>query len=174
MYCANVLNKRLVMNFNHIKLPILLSSVLLLQGCGAGKITVLDPINAEEKAQSIRLKQDTHNVAVEKEKIEYFETQLKEKLYKELGKTEGDDITIKYRFVKFDEGSRFTRYLLVGLGNAGEGSLIIEFTFFNRKGIEIGKVSSEGKISAGFGGGSIDSAIDFAVKAITEYIQKTL
>lgn len=76
---------------------------------------------------------------------------------------EEDDLTISYRFIQFDQGNKFSRWLLGGLGNAGEGSVTIESKFFNREGKEIGKIQTEGKIGSGFLGGSFETSIDHVV-----------
>jgi hypothetical protein len=149
------------------------SFAFLLQGCGAGKLTVLDPINDSEKAQSLRIKEGKHTLAVPKESIETFEKKFKEKLYKDTSLTEGDDIQIVYRFIQYNEGSRFARYFLGGIGNAGEGSLTIELVFIKRDGTQIGKIQTEGKIGSGFAGGSMDSAVDSAVDVATDFIKTT-
>lgn len=144
---------------------------LAIQGCGAEKLTVLDPINDSEKKQSISVKEGKHTLAVPRESVDTFEKKFKEKLYKETHLTEGDDIQVVFRFIQYDEGSRFKRYLFGGLGNSGEGSLTIELVFLKRDGTQIGKVQAEGKIGSGLAGGSIDSAVESAVDVATDFIK---
>ncbi len=145
----------------------------LVQGCGAGKLTVLDPINNSEKTQTVRIKEGKHTLTVPKESIETFEKKFKERLYSNTSLTEGDDIQIVYRFIQYNEGNRFARYFLGGIGNTGEGSLTVELVFIKHDGTQIGKIQAEGKIGSGFAGGSMDSAVESAVEVATDFIQKT-
>jgi hypothetical protein len=55
---------------------------LMIQGCGAGKLTVLDPINDCEKKQSIRVKEGKHTLAVPRESVDTFEKSLKKSFIK--------------------------------------------------------------------------------------------
>lgn len=157
----------------YLSLGIIGLFALMIQGCGAGKLTVLDPINDSEKKQSIKVIEGKHTLAVPRESVDTFEKKFKERLYKETHLVEGDDIKVVFKFIQYDEGSRFKRYLLGGLGNAGEGSITIELVFLKRDGSQIGKVHAEGKIGSGFAGGSIDSAVESAVEVATDFIKKS-
>lgn len=149
------------------------SMAAFLASCGAGRVTVLDAITDNESKFSFNVKSSKHSVEVPKETIERFETRLHKKLFEEGVLVAGKDITINYRFIQYDEGSRLARYMLGGLGNSGEGSLSIEFVFVKTNGTQIGKIHAEGRIGSGMFGGSIDSAIDAAVEAVVEFAKKT-
>lgn len=56
-----------------------------------------------------------------------------------------------------------------GLGNCGEGTLIVEASFVDASGKEVGKVKSEGRIGAGFFGGSFSNALERAAEEIAKY-----
>jgi hypothetical protein len=145
---------------------------VLLNGCGSGKIIVYDPVEAKHVVKTIKIVNNMPTSSVPKEYKEDFEEKLKEKLYQEHGYKPGDDLTISYRFLQCDEGSRFSRWFLGGLGNSGESSLTVEAKFIDKSGKEIGKVNTEGKIGSGFLGGSFDNAIEQASDHLVEYIVK--
>ena len=111
---------------------------------------------------------------VPEESFVNFENILRDKL-KESGFVEGvstADLTIHYRFVHYDEGDRFSRWVLGGLGNAGEGSMTIEAKFYDKFQKAVGKIHTEGKIGSGAFGGGFDNAIEQAADSFVQYISQ--
>lgn len=145
--------------------------ILILQGCGSSRVVVLEPVKPVKNVVGIHLDAGSHTTKVDREYVDVFESVIREKLYKEYAFKDGRDLTIRYRFIQFDPGSRFTRYMLGGLGNAGEGSMTVEFIFFDEQNQEVGKIHTEGKIGSGFFGGSTDSAVESAAEALLRYIE---
>lgn len=80
----------------------------------------------------------------------------------------GRGLTVRYRFVGFDRGSRMSRYFLGGLAG-GEAEMVLEAEFVAPDGKVLAKVQSQGRVNGGFFGGSSNSAIDGAVKEIRDY-----
>ena len=164
------------MRLKYIKIiPVLsvITMMVCLQGCGTSKIIVINPIAHSERIQkTVALKPGNHTVSVDKESLDIFEEVVGTNLYKGKRFAKGDDTVVAYRFIQFDKGNRFKRYLLGGIGNSGEGSLTVECRFINKDGQEIGKTQIEGKIGSGFFGGSMDSAIVSAANSLATYVKK--
>ncbi|MGZ3633869.1 MAG: DUF4410 domain-containing protein [Parachlamydiaceae bacterium] len=98
-----------------------------------------------------------------------FEKQLTRKLYKDGQIQQGPGIKLKYRFIQYNEGSRFARCMLGGIGNCGKASLLVEVVYLDCNRIELGKIQTEGKISSGLTGGSSDSAVQQAAEEVATY-----
>ena len=146
---------------------------LSLVGCGAGRLTVLDPLECDEVALKIKIQRTKDTVKTNPERVEEFESLLRKEL-RNKGAIEGSDITLSYRFVQVNEGNRFGRWLTGGIGNLGEGSLTIEVKYINRQGREIGRIMSEGKIGSGLWGGGFSNALEKAAEEIAQYTAKSL
>ncbi len=147
----------------------------LLQGCGSGRTTVLDPVKLNKAASGITIvAASEHTANIKNDDLKFFEKQLATHLYKEFKMTKGNDITMKYRFIQFNPGSRFKRYMLAGFGNSGEASTIVEFTFLNKSGVKIGLIHAEGRIGSGIFGGSIDEVFDTAAQEGAAYAHENI
>ncbi|MFQ5847364.1 MAG: DUF4410 domain-containing protein [Candidatus Methylomirabilales bacterium] len=157
--------------------------MLILVGCGAGKTLVMKPPETKLRVTSVSFSEGNSTIAVPAEAKKAFEEKLAELLYEEQKEADeyekekngegafkmGDDLKIKYRFVQYDKGDRFTRWFWGGIGNAGEGSLTIEVKYFDVTDKELATIQSEGKISSGFFGGAINFAVGKAAEEIAEY-----
>jgi hypothetical protein len=84
-----------------------LGLIALLNGCGSGKVIVNDAVETQHGIKTIGVVCGKHISSVPKEFKEAFEKNLKEKLY---GYKPGDDFTVVYRFLRCDEGNRFSRW----------------------------------------------------------------
>ena len=149
-----------------------LTTMLLLSGCGTSRTMVLEPVTLQSKPSQISLIKTKNTVAVSQKSQDYFHEALKHTLYKKGNLQEGpkgSDLTLEYRFVQFDEGSRMKRYLTGGFGNSGEGSMTIQVIYRDKTGKEIGRTQTEGKIGSGFFGGSSDSALTKAAEDVAHY-----
>jgi hypothetical protein len=155
-----------------LNVSFLFISLLILNGCGSSR-TLDAQISPEyqrgEKYSSINITQDEHSVIVPQEGIKHFRNSLMQNLEDDVGFKKGNDLTIKYKFISYNEGNRFERWFTGGLMGSGKASLIVEASFVNKKGIEIGKVKTQGKIGGGFLGGSVDHALENAAEEISRY-----
>ena len=106
-------------------------------------------------------------VDVEDEYGAYFQTKLGEELYQEGAFVNGDEMTMRYRFIQLDNGSRAERYLLGPI--AGKGTMTIEIIYLDSEGTEVAKIHTGGEVSGGFFGGSFKSALDKAAQEAAEY-----
>jgi len=149
----------------------LLSIVALftLVSCGTARTIVTDPIEFSDHVSGINIKRSKKSSAdSNQEHLARFETKLREALFKSGKYKEGGNLTLSYRFVQFSEGSRFARWFTGGIGNAGEGSLVVEVEYIIN-GKVIGKIQADGRIGSGVFGGSVDNAIEKAATEVANY-----
>jgi hypothetical protein len=140
----------------------------VLAGCGTGKTMVMDA-GESRKVNSIAVVEGQSTVTVPAEAETTFKNKLDELLFTKGGFQHGDEVTLTYRFVQFNAGSRFKRWFTGGIGNSGEGNLTIEVVYSDKSGKQLGKIMSEGKIGSGIFGGSSDDAIEKAAEEIASY-----
>ena len=156
-----------------LRLILLAAAVFVLQGCGSSRVMVLEPAQKPTTPiRSVAIVSDMSTTEVPHKYQKKFEQVLSEKLYTKYGFEKGHGLEIHYRFLQLDEGSRFSRWMLGGIGNSGEGSLTVEARFIGEKGRELGKIHTEGKIGSGAFGGSFDCAVEKASESLAEYIVK--
>lgn len=126
--------------------PLILVVVVAgLAACGA-TITVVSPpqLAAGASYPTLKIEAATDTVEIPAEARAHFEKRLNEYLFaKNSGFTPGDSLTLRYRFIQYDEGNRALRYV-VGFG-AGKGKMTAEVTFHDQAGAELGKVEVEGE-----------------------------
>ena len=151
---------------------ILLVSVTFLAGCGAGRTTVLTPVETPARFTSAEIYEDKPTVNVPGDVSSQFRASLEKELFEKGGFTRGDGLKIKYRFIQFNPGSQFSRWFWGGLGSAGKGTMTVEAKFFDQKGNELAKIQSEGEISSGAFGGSFNLAVQKAAKEIADYAKR--
>ena len=145
---------------------------LALAGCGTGRTTVLEAATQPIKATGITLQEAKSTVDCPADVIAQFRAKLSERLYQPGAFSKEGDVTLSYRVVQYNPGSQFQRWLTVGLGNTGEGSLTFEAVYLDGAGNPIGKIMSEGRIGSGFFGGSLDNAVDKAADEVADYTEK--
>lgn len=143
-------------------------------GCGAGRTMVMKPPDSKTVASGVRVVRGQSTVVVPEEVSLRFEEQLNKRLFQaEEGKeppfAEGMDLKLVYRFIQYNEGSQFARYMLGGLGNSGEGTLTVSVCYRDSDDNELCTIQSEGKIGSGFFGGSFSSAVDRCAEEIAGY-----
>jgi len=108
-------------------------------------------------------------VRVNRDALRTLQAEIEERLYEDEGFQAGNDLRLYVQFQGYDEGSRFARWALTGIGGAGEGTVTVRTRFVNPVGQVIAETRTEGSISAGFFGGSIDSALEQAAERIADY-----
>ena len=143
--------------------------VLAIAACASGTTKVLAPAALNQTFANAKIERAEDSVPVDAPVGERYETTLSELLYAEGLFVEGDGLTIRYRFIQYNKGSRAARYI-VGFG-AGKGSMTIETVFLDRDGNELARIENGGEISMGFFGGSFNEAVDKAAKETAEYAQ---
>lgn len=152
---------------------IILVCAIALTACGA-TVTVMNApqLTPEAVYPTLKIESATDTVEIPPNARLYFEKRLNDYLFeKTSGFTPGDALTLRYRFIQFDEGNRALRYL-IGFG-AGKGKMTAEITFLDKEQKELGKISVEGEIIMGVFGGDFDAAISAAAKKVADYTIKT-
>jgi hypothetical protein len=86
----------------------------------------------------------------------------------ELFSDSGRKLILTGRLVSLDPGSQAARYM-IGLG-AGSGEIVADVTFSDESGNTIARGAAVGGVTAGFGGGSINSAARRLADAIYKFI----
>lgn len=94
-------------------------------------------------------------------------------------------LKIKYRFVLYDPGNRFLRWLWGGIGGIGMGLITVEAMYLDGADQELATIKAEGMVGDSFSGtvsaareisfvspGSIDVAIQRAAEKIVEYARQ--
>lgn len=132
---------------------------------------VMEPVKISQPVTGVTIERDQSTVDVPTEITDKFETHLREKL-NEAGFKDNKDLTLHYRFIQVNEGSRFARWFTAGLGNAGEGTLTTEIKYLDSNRQEVGKVQAEGKIGSGAFGGGFDNAIESSIEEIVGYTKQ--
>jgi uncharacterized protein YcfL len=153
----------------HMLAGALLLAATTVTGCASNHLIVEQPAVSAVHAQSVTLDYQAAGAAVTADAAAYLQSKMQDAFFgKDAAFTHGKDLTIRYRFVGFDRGSRLSRYLLGGLAG-GEAQMVIEAEFVAPDGTVLSKIQSQGRVNAGFFGGSSNSAIDGAVKEIRDY-----
>ncbi len=154
-------------------------SIVVLFGCGGvtrRETVILKPVQATQTPfKFVNIIESEHTVAVDADMKEHFRTTLSNMLYgtdDTLGTfKKGDGLTIKYRFIRAEKGSQFTRWLAGGVSEAGKGSFTVEVVYLDRTGAELGRIRAEVILGAGPFGTPFMWAIEFAAKEIAEYTE---
>jgi hypothetical protein len=138
-------------------------------GCASSALMVEQPNSSSLRAATATVSYDKSNVPVDNENITYTQERMEKAFFG--GETpvftKGDGLTIKYRYIGFDEGSQAARYFLGPI--AGGSKILLEVDFVAPDGTLVSQVRGEGSVSGGFFGGSNKSGIDQAVDKIAEY-----
>ena len=142
-------------------------ALLVVSACATGTTTVIEPTKQQLTVESLRFVAAKNTVNVPPEITAHFATRLREYLISDGIYGAGNDLTLRYRFIQVDEGSRALRYI-IGFG-AGKGQLTVEVVYLDASGNEVSKINVGGEISVGFFGGDFDEAISNAAREAAEY-----
>lgn len=151
---------------------ILFPLIIFLAGCGAGRTMVLKPTELSQQFSAVEISEGNSTVNVPADAKQSFYQKLEKFIYEEGGFQKGAGLKIRYRFIQFNPGSQFTRWLWGGLGSAGKGTLTVEARYFDPTDKELATIQAEGEISSGAFGGSFDFAIEKCAKEIAEYTKQ--
>ncbi|MCG8464487.1 MAG: hypothetical protein MI750_06495 [Xanthomonadales bacterium] len=139
-----------------------------LVGCGSSSNIVLDPVARGERFSSVLYVEAATSAAMETELKDYFEDELNDYLGERFALGGRDSLTLRYRFVNFNEGNRFKRYLSVGVTNWGEGGLVVETEFLDAEGNLLGKIVTDANVE-GTDLGGIQKVFRRAAKKISQF-----
>ncbi|MEM8988225.1 MAG: DUF4410 domain-containing protein [Pseudomonadota bacterium] len=143
-------------------------AILLVAACASGTTMVSAPAETGQSFSNVKIVAGDDTVGIDPKAGQRFEETLSNLLFGEHGRfSRGEGMTIKYRFIQYDEGSQVARYL-IGLG-AGKGELTTEITFLDSEGNEMAKIQAGGQIIGGLFGGSFTQAVDRAAMEAADY-----
>ncbi|GAB7549818.1 hypothetical protein [Cupriavidus sp. 8B] len=143
--------------------------VLVLVGCGTARTLVIEPIKRPNQFQRAELVENKATVTVPAAVTEKFRSVVETGLYEKDAFKRGGDLRIVYTFISHNPGSQFQRWFWGGIGNAGEGSLVIMVRYLDASDTELAKTEVEGRIGSGFFGGEFDEAITKAGEALVKF-----
>jgi len=117
--------------WSQLRLALILAFLIIfLSGCGAGRTMVLKTPVVKQHFSSVEIIEGNSTVNVPADAKNEFSQKLEKFVYGEGGFQKGNELKLKYRFIQFNPGSQFTRYMWGGLGSSGKGTLTIEVKFF--------------------------------------------
>ncbi|MBD3795943.1 MAG: DUF4410 domain-containing protein [Epsilonproteobacteria bacterium] len=139
-------------------------------GCSSSSTTILQPNSnlGKVKYSSYNIQEVIIANNVPFEQREYFKTKLDGLIFKQFA-NKGNDLSIKYSFITYNEGNQFARYMLGGIGGAGKGELVVKAEFFDLSNQKIGEIQSKGEIAVGLFGGSFKGTLDKVAEEISNY-----
>ena len=144
-------------------------AALSLSACASGALTVEQPNRSAFKTNAAQVVYDDSLVGVENEDVAYTQRKMEEAFFG--GKSpifdRGAGLTVRFRYIGFDEGSRVGRYMTMGL--MGGSDIVLETEFVGPDGQVLSRVRGNGNVRGGFLGGSSRSGIDKAVDEIADY-----
>jgi hypothetical protein len=153
-------------------IALLLTAIALtVSACGAGHTIVLEPNTSAAKAQTVRLSYDGSNVKLPEGTVEKMQRYIEDRFFK--GETTmfrpGNDLTIKWSFIGYDEGNQFVRWA-IGFG-AGEAMMVVRADYFDATGKKLASIQAHGTVSMGLFGGSSDDALKNVADQIARYAE---
>ena len=156
-----------------IKIAFASAAALALSACASSVLTVEQPYQGNARYQTAMLEFDDSSVPVDADNQEYTARKMGEALFGGESPifTQGDGLTVRYRYVGLNEGSRVGRYLLPGI--AGGSKIVLEADFVAPDGATMATARGEGEVGGGFAGGSNKTGIDKAVEEIADYAART-
>jgi hypothetical protein len=153
----------------HLLASAMVLAFVSITGCASNHLLVEQPAVAQFHAQSIKLDYESGGAPVTADAAAYLQRKMGEAFFSPgSGFQPGNDLTVRYRFIGFDRGSRLSRYFLGGLAG-GEAQMVIQAEFVRPDGTVLAKIQSQSRVNGGAFGGSSNSAIDGAVKEIRDY-----
>jgi hypothetical protein len=140
-----------------------------LAGCGTARTIVLEPASTQDTYRNVQIVPQSPTVDVPMEVTQLFESELATRLYDSGAFENGTGLQLYYTFVSHDEGSRMARWFWGGIGNAGEGSIVVMVRYADPQGRELARTHVEGRIGSGWFGGSTKDAIKKAAQDVGDY-----
>ena len=155
----------------------------LLIGCGAKEFRLVKapemPFNAfgqlevRELRNEVKLPKELD--ADDQKDFEAFVASFPNRLREEFAKrgvfrvAEGKKLVVESTLIEFDPGSGSARYW-VGMG-AGEGKIRVDVTFKDPAGKVVAQGQAVGGVSGGWGGGSLNDAMERLVDSIADFVR---
>lgn len=159
---------------NMIRFVLAAFAALSLSACASSVLVVEQPYAGQEKFTAATVEFDNGGVPIDNDNRAYTQEKLEQELF--MGDSpifaKGDGLTVKWRYVGFNEGSRLGRYLTGGIG--GGSKVVLEVDFINQSGEILATVRGEGSVGGGLFGGSNKTGIDKAARHVADYAASNL
>jgi len=140
-------------------------ALLLATGCSGGYLITVDPPPEQRHYPTARVR-PAPMLAGTYELRRLFEQSIQTRL-SDVGMQPGDDLTIEYRVLFDDEGSRLHRLFWLGL--VGEGKIEVEVVYKDAAGQPQARIQAEGTIQGGLLGGAYSRAVEEAASRVADY-----
>lgn len=160
------------MKFLKSKSAFAIIASLAMVGCSNSALIVESANTSDYRTSSAEIAYDPRGVEIDQDNQDYTADKMSEALFGGDNPifAEGDGMSVKYRYMAFDEGSQALRYLMGPI--AGGSKVLLEVDFVDPSGNILATVRGEGSVSGGFFGGSNKSGIDGAIKKIAAYAEE--
>ena len=155
-----------------VKIGFVAAVGLALAACGMAQTTVVTPPTETMKVASITLMEAKPTVAVPPEVMSELHEKLTAKLYRPGAFGKGPSVKLAYRVVDYSAGDE-SRWSFGSMTGQAKGSVTVEAIYFDKRGHELGKIRSEGKVGSSLFGKSMDDAVEHVADEVASYTTKT-
>jgi len=154
-------------------LSLLAATALLLGGCGSARTSMVTPDPAPQPVASLAIQKDpsTIGLQVDTALLHTFEETLRAELINRKGFRQGADLTLRYRAVSGNPGSRSGRFWL-GL-SVGEGDVVMRIDLAKADGTVVMTMDVTGTVTGGWLGGSYAIAFEQAAEETARVVKQT-
>ena len=155
-----------------VKIGLAMAFGLALAACSSAQTTVVAPPAETMKVASITLIEAKQTVPVPAEIMSELHEKLTAKLYRPGAFGKGPSVKLAYRVVDFNAGDD-SRWSFGSMTGQAKGSVTVEAIYFDKRGHELGKIRSEGKVGSSLFGKSMDDAVEHVADEVASYTTKT-
>ena len=152
-----------------LKTSVLPVVFVLLTACGTASNVVYEAPAKKVDFQSVSIIELPPTIDVPDSIQEKLFDSLNHQIYQEKRFSKGNDLQLEYKIVSYTGGNRLKRFVAEGIGNWGEGELVIQTKYKDAGGEVISELTTRGKIGSGIFGGSIKSAVKRAAEKIATH-----
>jgi len=156
-----------------MKMGLVVAIGLALAACSSAQTTVVTPPAETMKVASITLMEAKPTVAVPPEVMSELHEKLTAKLYKPGAFGKGPSVKLAYRVIDFNAGDEASRWSFGNMTGQAKGSVTVEAVYLDKRGHELGKIRSEGKVGSSLLGKSMDDAVEHVADEVASYTTKT-
>ncbi len=151
----------------------IMTCILTLAACGTSTSIVKQSNPNMQGTQTIAISEADPTVAVPTDMREHLMAALETNLYQQHQFQRGTEVTLRYRFIGYKEGSRLKRWLADSTGSWGEGSMTVHSQFVDQQGKVLAEMETLGRIDSGIFGGAIKSAANRIAQDVAQHATHT-
>lgn len=151
---------------------LLIVVLAVVTGCGtSGRTIILTAPDTKTVSPSIEVREGKSTAAVPADVKAAFVKYLDWALYEKRKFSKGNGLTLVFRFIQFNPGNRFIRWLSSGLG--GHGTIAVEAKFYDGRKKLLANIQVHTSIRGGGFGGSVTTLGESAADDLAKYVIKT-